>query len=138
MTISGRNVLVVGQGFLNAEAWTDLLTKWRFRCHFAGNLRSARELLDSVRIDLVLSNINLPDGTGFALLAELPGFPVSAFLCLPVENSCFWLPAIDDGSVCLGLPALRPAEFAQELQRMAARLPSDPRVITASAGIAAA
>ncbi len=138
MTLSGRNVLIVGQGFLNAEAWTDLLTKWRLRCHFASNLRSARELLDAVRIDLVLSNLNLPDGTGLGLLAELPGFPVSAFLCLPVENSCFWLPAIDGGNVCLGSPALRPSEFVQALQKMAARLPSEPRVITASPGTAAA
>lgn len=138
MTIQGSNVLIVGQGFLNAEAWTELLSKWRFRCRFAGDLRSAREVLDSVRIDLVLSKINLPDGTGFGLLAELPGFPVSAFLCLPVENSCFWLPAIDCGNICLGLPALRPSEFAEALQKMAARLPSEPRVITASPGTAAA
>jgi hypothetical protein len=72
-----------------------------------------------VRIDVVLSNTHLSDGTGFGLLGALAGLPVTAFLCLPVENSCFWLPAIDAGKECLGLPALRPPEFANALEEMA-------------------
>jgi hypothetical protein len=39
-----------------------------------------------------------------------------------VENSCLWLPAIDGGKECLGLPALRPAEFASALEEMSRRL----------------
>jgi hypothetical protein len=37
---------------------------------------------------------------------------------LPVENSCFWLPAIDDGKECLGERALRPGEFASLLEEV--------------------
>jgi hypothetical protein len=66
----------------------------------------------------VLSNTHLSDGTGFRLLTVLNGLPVTAFLCLPVENSCFWLPAIDAGEECLGSPALRPREFAILLEEM--------------------
>jgi hypothetical protein len=54
----------------------------------------------------------------FRLLMVLHGLPVTAFLCLPVENSCFWLPAIDAGEECLGSPALRPREFAILLEEM--------------------
>ena len=84
--------------------------------------------LELTFIDLVLSNTHLSDGSGFRLLMTLAGLPVTAFLCLPVENSCFWLPAIDGGQVCLGSPALRPREFASALQEMVRCLPAGPSV----------
>jgi hypothetical protein len=74
--------------------------------------------LSSQPVDLVLIDAHLSDGTGFGLLIALAGLPVSAFLCLPVENSCFWLPAVDGGKECLGLPALRPSEFSSTLEEM--------------------
>jgi hypothetical protein len=60
-------------------------------------MRTACKLLNSVRVDMVLSNTRLPDGAGFGVLGALAGLPVTAFLCLSVENGCFWLPAIDGG-----------------------------------------
>jgi hypothetical protein len=128
MTLFGRNVLLVGQNFRTASTLTDRLNRWKFRCHFANTMRAASELLISQPVDLVLSNTYLSDGTGFGLLttlARLP-FPVTAFLCLPVENSCLWLPAIDGGKTCLGLPTLRPSEFVRTLEGMARRLPAEP------------
>jgi hypothetical protein len=77
---------------------------------------------------MVLSSTRLSDGTGFGLLGALAGLPVTAFLCLSVENGCFWLPAIDGGNECFGLPALRPSEFANALEEMARDLGSVPRV----------
>jgi len=83
-------------------------------------MRAAIDLFGSHRVDLVLSQSYLPDGTGLGLLASLAHLPaITAFLCLPVENGCLWLPAIDGGKKCLGLPALRPLEFAGALQEMA-------------------
>jgi response regulator RpfG family c-di-GMP phosphodiesterase len=123
MTLSGRNVLLVGQHFHSAQALTHRLLRWKFRCHFASTMRAASDLLSSQPVGLVLSNTHLSDGTGFRLLAALVGLPVTAFLCLPVENSCFWLPAIDGGKDCLGLPALRPSEFASALEEMAGCIP---------------
>jgi len=58
----------------------------------------------------------------------LAGLPVTAFLCLPVENGCFWLPAIDGGQTRLGLPALRPREFASALQELVRCLPAGSSV----------
>jgi len=128
MTISGKDVLLVGQGFHSAQALTDRLRRWGFRCHFANNTRTACQLLGSVRIDVVLSNTHLPDGTGFGLMAALAGLPVTAFLCLPIEDSCLWLPAIDHGQDCWGSPALRPAQFASTLEEMAKCLAAAPKV----------
>jgi hypothetical protein len=56
----------------------------------------------------------------------LAGLPVTAFLCLLVENGCFWLPAIDGGKECLGWHALRPSEFASALEEMARCLTAAP------------
>jgi CheY-like chemotaxis protein len=126
--LSGKDVLLVGQSFHSAQALKDWLKRQGFRCHFASNMRTACQLLSSVQVDVVLSSTHLSDGTGFGLLGALTGLPVTAFLCLPVENSCFWLPAIDAGKECLGLPALRPSEFASALEQMARRLPAPPPV----------
>jgi response regulator RpfG family c-di-GMP phosphodiesterase len=124
MTLFGRNVLLVGQSFLSSRKLTDRLHAWKFRNHFAHSLDAASELLRSHPVDLLLSNTYLPDGTGFSLLATVANLPVTAFLCLPVENSCLWLPALDGGKKCLGMPALRPREFARTLEEMARCLPA--------------
>ncbi len=119
MTLSGRDVLLVGESFHWSNALTDRLHGWGFRCHVAADIQAAFDLLSSRSVDLLLVNTHLSDGSGFGLLMAVAGQPVTAFLCLPVENSCFWLPAIDAGKECLGLPALRPAEFARVLEEMA-------------------
>ncbi len=106
MTLLGRDVLLVGPNMRSALALTHRLQHWGFQCHFARNMGAAFDLLGSHPFHLVLSNTQLSDGTGFRLLAALNGLPVTVFLCLPVENSCFWLPAMDDGKDCLGSPAL--------------------------------
>jgi CheY-like chemotaxis protein len=128
MRLSGRDVLLVGQNWHSAQALSERLHRWGFRCHLASNMRAASDLLSSHPVDLVLSNTHLSDGTGFGLLAALAGLPVTVFLCLPVEDSCFWLPAIDGGKDCLGLPALRPSEFASALEEMAQSLAAAPSV----------
>jgi len=121
MTLGGMEVLLVGQSFGSAQAFLDGLRRLGFRCHFAGNLKTARQLLQSMRIDLVLSNTHLSDGSGFGLLEVLADLRVAVFLCLPVETSCFWVPMIDAGRDCLGLPALRPLEFRRALEEMTGR-----------------
>jgi len=89
MTLSGRNVLLVGHNLHSGRALTDQLRGSGFRCYFAENMRAAFDLLSSQPVDLVLTNTRLSDGTGFSLLVALDGLPVTAFLCLPVESSCF-------------------------------------------------
>jgi hypothetical protein len=118
---------LVGQSFQTPHGLTERLQRWGFRCHFAGNMRTAREMLRAVRVDVVLSDMHLSDRTGIALLGILAGLAVTAFLCLPVETSCFWLPAIDAGKKCLGSPALRPPGFARALEEMARYLGSVTR-----------
>ncbi len=76
MTLSGWNVLLVGQNIRCSQSLTDRLHRWKFRCHFADNMRAASDLLSSHPVDLVLSDTYLSDGSGFGLLAALVGLPV--------------------------------------------------------------
>jgi hypothetical protein len=122
MRLSGTDVLLVGQIFHGALPLTERLGRLGFQCHFVKDMRAACDLLSSRPVDLVLSKTLLSDGTGFGLMVALTGLPVTAFLCLPVEDSCFWLPAIDGGKECLGSPALRPREFAILLEELASTL----------------
>jgi len=128
MTLSGRDVLLVGKNFRSAQDLSERLNQWGFRCYFARDVRAASHLLSAHPFDLVLSNSHLPDGTGFGLLGALTGLPVTAFLYLPVENSCFWQPAIESGKACLGLSALQPSEFASSLEDMVRCLTAAPLV----------
>lgn len=128
MKILGTDVLLVGLGSSGAQALSDRLRGLGFRCYLANNLQAAREFFGLIRIDVVLTNVQLSDGTGVGLAASLAGYPVTVFVCVPLEDSCLWLPAIDCGSVCLGLPALRPKEFASSLEEMSGHLHLESQV----------
>ncbi len=122
MRYSGMDVLLVGEDFHRAaQSLTDPLHRWGFRCHLARTMRATFEFLKSRGGDLVLSQMHLPDGSGFNLLTTLAGLPVTAFLCVPVEHSCLWLRAIDVGRNCWGEEMLRPADFARALEEVAQR-----------------
>jgi hypothetical protein len=129
MRTPGMDVLLVGPDFKIGQSLPDRLHQWGFRCHFAGTARMASKLMSSQQVDVVLTTTRLPDGSGFGLIASLSGLAVSAFLCLPVEDSCFWLPAIDHGRMCLGSSALRPAEFARAIKALSPREPDDLKLL---------
>ena len=46
MTLSGRDVLLVGQTFHGAQVLTDRLRRWGFRCHCASNMPSGFRSLE--------------------------------------------------------------------------------------------
>jgi hypothetical protein len=131
MRAPGMDVLLVGPDFKVGQSLPERLRQWGFRCHFVDTARMASQLLSSQQIDVVLATTRLPDGSGFGLVAGLSGLAVTAFLCLPVEDSCFWLPAIDRGRICLGSPALRPREFGRALRELSPRESDDLKLVLA-------
>src|SRR4051794_8700379 len=52
------------------QVLTRLLTRWGFDVTPAENLKSGVDALDTQPIDIILSDIGLPDGTGYALIGE--------------------------------------------------------------------
>jgi len=49
---------------------TRLLTHWGFDVSAAENLQAGLDQLDSQPLDAIVSDIGLPDGTGYALISE--------------------------------------------------------------------
>lgn len=52
------------------------------------------------------------------LAAKLAGSEVSIFYTFPVEDDCWWVPALRRGQDCHGAPAFRRKEFPFELERI--------------------
>jgi hypothetical protein len=78
----------------------------------------ARHLIVTEAFELVLSVIP-PRENAISTLAELlAGTQASVFYAHPVEDSCWWLPALRNGLQCLGAPALRPGEVTSLLDQL--------------------
>ena len=52
------------------QVLTRLLMRWGFDVTPAENLKSGVDALDAQPFDIILSDIGLPDGTGYALIGE--------------------------------------------------------------------
>jgi len=63
-------ILLVEDHHETRQVLTQLLTHWGFEVAAAENLQSGLDQLESGPIDVILSDIGLPDGTGYALVSE--------------------------------------------------------------------
>lgn len=68
--------------------------------------------------DLILLDSTVPPEQRRQLVAGLTGSKSSVFYSVPVENGCWWLPALRRGRNCHGAPAFRRNEFPLEVERM--------------------
>jgi hypothetical protein len=109
-------VLLVGESAKGFSSLLQRLEKRGCECYVATSNLEATRLSVRHLFDLVLCTDRM-EGIN-ALIASLIGSPTTLFSCYPVEDSCWWLPAVRHGEKCLGTPALRPSEFANVLDRM--------------------
>lgn len=107
------SVLVVGESSEGSSFLLQRLEKRGCECHVATSSAEAVRFFAGHGFDLVLCT-DWMQGIN-TLIATLVGSPSSLFCCHPVEDSCWWLPAVRHGEKCLGAPALRPSEFAYAL-----------------------
>jgi len=105
-------ILLVGRGFTPGSQFLERLCRNGCACKAAHSLDEARTALRSARFEMVLSEMGLPDGSAFPLIALLERTPATLFFCVGVHESCWWLPALECGRRTWGQAALRPAEFA--------------------------
>jgi CheY-like chemotaxis protein len=115
MTSCDYSVLLVGREFLESSVASDWFLKRRRKCLTVSTLGEIHEIIGSRKFDLILSNYQLPDGTGFALIDRFRDCPVSLFVSHQVENGSIWLPGILRGIRCWGAAALKPQAFARLL-----------------------
>jgi len=116
------NALLVGQRFFDEQTLAIQLRCWGFRCDFASNVTDARRILKSNLHDLVLSLALLPDGIGIGLTKASEIRPVTAFICLELDDICIWMPASDSGRECMGKAALSTSEFTRMLEVLSKQL----------------
>jgi hypothetical protein len=115
--VSRRNVLLVGR----SRSWGTLLLKYLEKFgsdfSFASPQTVTPEYARNSDYNLILLDSTVPAEQRRQLAAELVGSEASIYYTFPVENGCWWLPAMRRGRHCLGAPAFRRNEFPLELER---------------------
>jgi CheY-like chemotaxis protein len=107
-------VLLVGKSPQSFSLSRQLLERNGCKCHFAGSLQAAGDLLHLWPFDIVLSAHIVPSETMGRLVRMLSGSGMSLFSTLRVEEGSWWLPVLKFGKECYG-PALCVGDFAQVL-----------------------
>lgn len=115
-------VLLIGESPRSFTHISNRLEKSGCLCRFAQTYEEAREALLQGNFDIVLSVVHPHDNAIGSLADILAGTGASFFYALPVEESCWWLPALRHGERCVGAPALRPNEFASVLDEAVAEI----------------
>ncbi|HWA27899.1 MAG TPA: ATP-binding protein [Lacunisphaera sp.] len=77
-----RRLLLVEDHVATRQSLAQLLERRGYKVEAAGSLAQARDLADREHFDLVLSDIGLPDGTGYELMAALRDSPGIAGIAL--------------------------------------------------------
>jgi two-component system response regulator TctD len=85
---SARNVLIVEDDRFARELLTRVLGKLGFHVFPAGTLRDAIDLAGALHLTHVILDLNLPDGSGTALLRQMrgAGLPVKVAITTAVSS----------------------------------------------------
>ncbi|MBI3661724.1 MAG: hypothetical protein HY234_01545 [Acidobacteria bacterium] len=112
------HILLVGRSFTPGSQFFERLCRSGCACQIANSLEDARAAVRARTFDLVLSEMGLPDGSAFPLMALLERTKTTLYFCVGVHDGCWWLPALERGRRVWGEAALRPAEFARALAEL--------------------
>lgn len=104
------SVFLIGESVQGSSLVANM-NRREFECSFATSCREAFLFLRNREFDLVLGPTRLRDGTLYPIMSLLEGSGTTLFYSYPVERGCWWLPALQRGERCFGLPALRHREF---------------------------
>jgi hypothetical protein len=94
------------------------LEKFGSEFSFASPQAVTLEFVKNGDYSLILLDSTVPKQLRWELSSELSGSEVSLFYTFPVEEGCWWLPALRRGQNCHGAPAFRRNEFPLELERI--------------------
>jgi len=118
-------VLIVAESATGFSSVARLLEQHGCKCWFVRSYADGALLFAEHAFDLVLCS-DWREGVN-TLITPLIGSSASLFRSHSVEHSCWWLPAVLHGEKCLGMPALRPREFAKTLESMVHEIRSAAR-----------
>jgi hypothetical protein len=111
-------VLLVGRNGSWGSAVLRSLEKCGCEFSFEAPQNVTPEFARKVTFDLILLDSTVSQEQRRELASELLGSHTSIFYTFPVENGCWWLPALRRGHDCHGAPAFRRNEFPLELERI--------------------
>ena len=107
--------LLIGESRQGCSYLANRLQQRGCKCEFATSFQEADSLLRAKEYDFVLSATRLQNHSLFPLIDLLEGSGITLFYSHPVEDGCWWLPALRRGRKCFGLSALLPKEFVSVL-----------------------
>ena len=116
--VSCPTVLLVGRNGSWGTAVLKSLEKLGSELSFATPQDVTPEFLRSGSHNLILLDSTVASEQRKQLTSELNGSGASIFYTFPVENGCWWVPALLRGQDCHGTPAFRRNEFPLELERI--------------------
>ena len=111
MATRNPRILLVAASPTAVSALAARFKKWECEIQFASSSTEAIAAVRSEQFDLLLSEFKLRDKDSSALAASLEGSISTLIYSYPVEEGCWWLPAVKNGLPCWGSPAMRPGEF---------------------------
>jgi response regulator RpfG family c-di-GMP phosphodiesterase len=125
--MKSKQVLIITEQQQKAAQLVDQIGRQGWRLLFAENCKSARSVLKDVKVDLVLSQITLPDGTAEQFLKLLEGNPVDVFFANSIEDNAFWLYVLIAGENRWWKPTLvSSAQFSAYLETRFLNKDADP------------
>lgn len=111
-------VLLVGRHGAWSDALLQSLQKVDGQLSFVTPLSLTAEVARKGAYSLVLLDSTVAADQRRDLVTALLGSNASIFYTFPVENGCWWCPALKLGKDCHGSPAFRRREFHAEIERV--------------------
>lgn len=115
-------VLLVGESTKSFRLLKKSLKRRHCRCRTSTSYEQAHRLIGEAAPDVVLSTIPPRPGAISSMTERLAGTGASFYYAYPVEDGCWWLPALQRGERCFGAPALRSREFTRVFDRALAEI----------------
>ena len=118
LAVPSPRVLLVGRNTSWGAPLQSSLEQFGCELSFAPTLRVTSEYVRKGAYTLILLDSTVPPGQRKQLMSALVGSNTSIFHVFPVENGCWWLPALLSGEDCFGSPGYRTKEFTAELEHI--------------------
>jgi DNA-binding response OmpR family regulator len=116
MSPVAMRILVVGKPCGSTAATLSRLALEGWVADTAEDVAKARSVLKMFRLDVVLSEENLPDGRGYDLADTVAQQSSTLLVSVALSESCLWLPVIERGERSLGRRAVTPEMLEFELE----------------------
>lgn len=111
-------ILMVGRSTSWGAPLQLALQKLGCNFSFAPSLRVTAEYVRKGAYALLLLDSTVPPELRRRLVSSLTGSRTSIYQLFPVENGCWWLPALLFGEDCFGAPGFRTKDIPAELERI--------------------